>query len=195
MNLELRNVSKAFGELSVLKNFSFSFPKGITAIIAPSGSGKTTLLRIIAGLEKPDSGEVVFPREGKLSFMFQEDRLLPALTAAENIAVVAGGDKAIGAKWIKLVGLEGFENAYPHELSGGMKRRVALGRTLAFGGEIALLDEPFKGLDSESKEKIQSATLDELREKITIIITHDKAEAERLGAKIFEAEGPPLEIK
>jgi NitT/TauT family transport system ATP-binding protein len=202
MAITLRGVSKRFGDKIVLEGFSYDFPStGCVALMGPSGCGKTTLLRLLAGLETPETGEITLPRGAKLSYLFQEDRLVPALTAQGNVmTVLPHGDKAaelLAAQWLASVGLAGEENAYPQDLSGGMKRRVAMARALAFGGEILLLDEPFRGLDRETKTRMQELLLTghDARRRLTILVTHDEEEALAHADNILRLDGLPIRIK
>jgi NitT/TauT family transport system ATP-binding protein len=202
MAITLRGVSKRFGDKIVLADFSCDFPStGCVALMGPSGCGKTTLLRLLAGLETPDAGEITLPPNAKLAYLFQEDRLVPALTAKGNVmAVLHHSDKAtelLAERWLARVGLAGEEIAYPQDLSGGMKRRVAIARVLAFGGELLLLDEPFRGLDRETKSRMQELLLTgyDARRRLTILVTHDEEEALTHADSILRLDGLPLRIK
>ncbi len=175
--LTLDSVSKSFGDKIILKDFSYNFPKsGIVCITAPSGRGKTTLLRLIAGLEKADSGEIL--SISIISLLFQEDRLLPWLTAVENISCViqqkSTDKEKIAIELLSLVGLKGNENEKIENLSGGMKRRVAFARALALYPDILLLDEPFSGLDDKTKALLVQIIQDFSKEKLVLLVTHDK---------------------
>jgi len=166
--LELRKVCKSYGENQVIKNFSHVFAENKTTVITgPSGCGKTTLIRLIAGLEKPDSGEIITNKK-TFSMMFQENRLLPWLTAKQNIELVAEMDGILDK-----LELTDSADKYPAELSGGMNQRVALGRALAYKSDILILDEPFKALDEILLEKMINLILDEHGKRTIIIITHD----------------------
>jgi ABC-type nitrate/sulfonate/bicarbonate transport system ATPase subunit len=184
------NVEKVFlrlGEKAVLENFSLSFPlEGVTCLTGPSGCGKTTLLRVVAGLERPDEGTVtgILPQE--TAFLFQEDRLLPWRTALQNIADVLPRERREEAQaWLSWVELAGEENRSVAELSGGMKRRVALARTLALGGRLLILDEPFQGIDAKLRgrlmERIRSLHVPALA------VTHDRAELDALADRVHPA--------
>jgi NitT/TauT family transport system ATP-binding protein len=133
-----------------MEDFSFSFPlQGITGLTGPSGCGKTTLLRVIAGLERPSAGSVtgIVPKD--IAFLFQENRLFPWRTALQNIMDVLPRERREEARlWLSRMELEDEQGRFPAELSGGMRRRVALGRTLALGGKLLILDEPFSGIDA-----------------------------------------------
>ena len=131
----------------------------VTCITGPSGCGKTTFLRLLAGLEKPQSGTITGVPD-RVSFMFQEDRLLSWCTARENVEAVLFPDE-IGraADWLEQVELEPYQSSYPANLSGGQRRRVALARTLAYKGGILLLDEPFKGFDPDLTRRMAKLIL------------------------------------
>lgn len=183
MEIKIENLTKSFGDKKVFDNFCLTInPAPIVALMAPSGRGKTTLLRLIAGLEKPDSGEITVA--DRVSFMFQEDRLLPYSTARENIALVS--DRKTSDRLLKEVGLENDGDKYPNELSGGMSRRVALARTLAFKSDLILLDEPFKGLDEATKSDIVKLLLKESENRPIILVTHERSEALSLNSEIIE---------
>lgn len=174
--LKLKGVCKSFGDKVVLKDFSYEFKEsGLVIIKGPSGCGKTTLLRIIAGLIEMDSGEML--KNGVISLLFQEDRLLPWLSVIDNVACVSPKKSAEKKKQAKellsLVGLEGEENERIENLSGGMKRRVAFARALALCPDILLLDEPFTGLDDDTKQKLIEITLSFSKEHLVLMVTHD----------------------
>ena len=174
----VKNLSKTFGGHQVLSNFSAGIPLcGVTVIRGASGAGKTTLFRLLLGLEKPESGEILGMQGRKPAVVFQEDRLLPWATALENAAL--GSDEVRAKDALARLGLGENLCQLPRELSGGMNRRVAIARALAYGGDILFLDEPFTGLDEENK-RIAAAALVESRVTI-LVITHDDAEAELFG--------------
>ena len=146
--LTLEHVSKSYGGLPVLNDLSLTLSEGeILALIGPSGCGKSTLLNIISGLVRPDAGSVS-GADVKMSYMFQSARLLPWRTVRENIRIVRedAAEEEVAAI-IAAIGLQGFADYYPGQLSGGMARRCALARAFLFGGAIFLMDEPFSGLD------------------------------------------------
>mgnify|MGYP002797540721 FL=1 len=192
--LTVTGINKNFGKKEILRGFSYQFPdQGIICLFGPSGCGKTTLMRIFAGLESPDSGDVTHCE--KLSMVFQEDRLLPLFTAEENIRIPCGSlTKEDAERFLSAVGLSGEGDKYPHELSGGMKRRVAIARALAYGGDIMLLDEPFRGLDRTVKELVMQQVLAQSREKLVLLVTHDREEAFLLSDTILFLQGGPLHI-
>lgn len=179
--LRLDQVCKRFGEKVVLDRMSYTAPAtGLVWIYGPSGSGKTTLLRLIAGLDQPDSGSIYLPEGARLSMVFQEDRLLPTLDARGNILAVIGradaASRALADEYLARCGLAGEEHRFPAELSGGMRRRVAIARAMAYHGNILLLDEPFKGLDDALKQQVMDFVLAD-RSRLTLLVTHDRAEA------------------
>lgn len=186
--VELHEISVRFGDKTVLEQLSFHVPKGShIAIMGPSGVGKSTLLYVIAGLRKPDAGRCVVHAE-HCAMLFQKPRLLPWLTAAENVNCVLSDAKttmpqAVG--WLKRLGMETDAGKYPGELSGGMQQRVALARALAFGGDLILLDEPFQGLDDETKAGAIALCRKELADRTTILVTHDRAEARAMADRIY----------
>ena len=152
----IENLSVSFGEKVVLDKFCLDLPEGgVIALSGPSGCGKTTLLRVLAGLLKPDGGTVegIDPKNSVM--LFQENRLLPWRSAAEQITdVLPRHRKGEAEQWLKLVELDGEGGARISQLSGGMQRRLALARALALGGEWILLDEPFAGVDAERAQRI-----------------------------------------
>lgn len=184
--LKIRNLNKKYDENIVLENFSLDIKDvGITAVMGASGIGKTTLLNIIAGLVPADSAEITSDF-AKISYKFQEPRLFPWLTALENVRIADGKmPEQAAVMWLEAVGLEDDIGKYPYELSGGMCQRVALARTLAHGGDLLLLDEPFSAVDIETKEKLIDVVKEYGRSHAVIVVTHDVAEAEMLGAEII----------
>lgn len=200
MIIEVRNVSKAFKkpdkqDLLVLENVNFEMKEGeIVALLGKSGSGKSTLLRIIAGLSAPSSGEVLYRGElvraplSDVSMVFQSFALMPWLTVFQNVELGLEARKLPAAirkertlKAIDLIGLDGFENAYPKELSGGMRQRVGFARALVLSPDLLLMDEPFSALDVLTAENLRDDLL-ELWEKNDLMkgilfVTHNIEEA------------------
>ncbi|RPF47456.1 NitT/TauT family transport system ATP-binding protein [Hydrogenoanaerobacterium saccharovorans] len=186
MKLSLHNVSFAYGEKQILYNVNLSLAAGDKiALMGASGTGKTTLLRLMAGLNKPDSGTVEgIPPQG-VSMVFQENRLLPHLTVLDNLALVAPHKSTVELVTLLAdVGLGGEEKSYPKALSGGMKRRVAIARAIAFGSPLVLLDEPFSGLDEGTRRQTAAFLIRHTAESIVVAVTHDPQEAQLLGARI-----------
>ena len=188
-----RHISKNYGDVEALRDLSLEFPRGeLTSLLGPSGCGKTTLLKIIAGLLQPTSGEVEV--NGKKvtgpgpdrAFVFQDFALLPWATVLRNVAFglemrgVAKSERdARAEKYIKEVGLTGFEHSYPHELSGGMRQRVGLARALSVDAEVLLMDEPFSAVDEQTRRKFQEdlLALVQNENKTFIFVTHSIEEA------------------
>ena len=177
--MELKHVCKSYAGKEVLRDVSLIFPEGeITCLFGPSGRGKTTVLRLLAGLETADSGTVSGVGERRVSTVFQEDRLLPLCTAEQNISIAA--PYADAAMWLNRMGLGEDGGKYPSQLSGGMCRRVALARALAYDGEVFLMDEPFKGLDRQTKGAVLKTVRRSLEGKTVLFITHDEEERDQL---------------
>ena len=195
--MKITEVTLSFGGQTVMEKFSLALPKqGLVALMGPSGAGKTTLLRVMMGLESPQSGRAN-TENAKVALLFQEDRLLPWLTARQNVEAVLGpNEKQQATKALGSMGLE--EQAWdklPEELSGGMRRRVALARLICYGGDVWLMDEAFKGLDRESRDALIPFFKQQAETRLIVLVTHEKEDAVRLGAQIIELEGPPLKIK
>lgn len=215
--IEIRNVSKSFLQnyqdehLSILHNISLDIrDKEFVSLVGPSGCGKSTLLRILAGLLKPDEGDVfvggkkVERPESSRCMVFQDYVLFPWMTVWNNIALGLKVKKykkeEIWRKvsWaVELVSLNGFEKSYPHQLSGGMRQRVAIARALVMNPEILLMDEPFGALDSFTRMKLQDELVNLCRKKdfTTIFVTHDCDEAVYLSDKVVVFSGSPAEVK
>ena len=190
MNVRLENVSKAFGDKAVLSDFSAEFPEGkITCVMGPSGAGKTTLLNVIAGLLRPDAGTVTGV-PGKISFVFQENRLCEDFGAIGNVRMVTGRSmsrKEIAAGLSELLPGEDLRKPV-RGFSGGMKRRVAISRAIIYRPDLLLLDEPFKGLDSELKKKAADYIRRAMEGKTVICVTHDEEDVALLGAGLITLE-------
>ncbi|MGV8146550.1 MAG: ABC transporter ATP-binding protein [Alkaliphilus sp.] len=194
MIVQLASVYKNFGNIRVLDNINLSVEeKEIVCILGPSGCGKSTLLNIIARLIIPDSGEVS-TKANRIGYVFQEDRLLPWKTVYENIKFVnqdASEDEILDL--IKGIGLEGFADCYPSELSGGMKQRCSIARAFSYHPELLLMDEPFKSLDYSLRIKmiVQLSELWEHKENSICFVTHEIDEALLLGNRIIVLSNRP----
>jgi NitT/TauT family transport system permease protein len=198
--IQVTGLTKSFGEKVVFAGFTEKFEAGkTTAIMAPSGYGKTTLFRIIAGLEKNDGGEITGISNVPISYLFQEDRLLPWLNVFDNIALFLKNkvptNEIQSQTTHMLEMLELFQNAHelPKELSGGMKHRVAIGRAFLCPALILLLDEPFRGLDADLKNRIIPKLCQEyMSGKTVILVTHNQEDAEKLSSNKIIKESLPL---
>jgi sulfate transport system ATP-binding protein len=220
MAITVRNVNKEFGDFRALDDVSLDVPPGsLTALLGPSGSGKSTLLRVIAGLEKADSGEVFIsgtdatglpPHRREVGFVFQHYAAFKHMTVAKNVAFGLEIRKrpkpevtARVAELLSLVQLDGFGDRYPSQLSGGQRQRMALARALAVEPEVLLLDEPFGALDARVRSELR-AWLRRLHDEMhvtTVFVTHDQEEAMEVSDTIvlmdhgrIVQEGTPQEL-
>jgi sulfate transport system ATP-binding protein len=218
--VELKNINKNFGDYKASDNVNFGVEKGkLIGLLGPSGSGKTTILRMIAGLETPDSGDIIIDgvrvndlaaSKRGIGFVFQNYALFRYMTVYDNIAFGLRVQKADKKKidervreLIKLIGLEGLEKRYPSQLSGGQRQRVAFARALAPNPQLLLLDEPFAAIDAKVRKELRS-WLREMIEKLgvtSIFVTHDQDEAIEVADEIIitnkgriEQTGTPIEI-
>lgn len=201
--ISFNEVSKTFinddgGSSKALENFTYEFTPGITAVLAPSGAGKTTMARLITGLEAADSGEVKITEPSRIGYLFQEDRLLPWLSVKDNMLLSMLSGNASGTDPMKAADdmaekleIKDALGMMPSELSGGMAHRAALGRTLLFGGNVLIFDEPFRGLDEELKDRIIREISTDLRPeegtRTVILITHDETLAESMADRVIRA--------
>ncbi len=190
--IHLRDICKQYGETWALQPLSmYIAAHSITCIVGRSGCGKTTLLRILAGLEEPTEGVVELLPEMKTGLMFQEARLLPWLNVEQNIALAARHDATLPMERVPellaLLGLTEAGKLYPHQLSGGMAQRVALGRTLFYNPDVLLMDEPFSALDYFTRAGLQQTIvkLQEREHKTIVFVTHDVEEAVLLGDRVI----------
>jgi len=207
MSIEIKNLVKRYGSLAVCNDLSLDIPAGeLVALLGPSGSGKTTLLRMIAGLERPDSGTVLFHgedatntavRERNVGFVFQHYALFGHMSIAENIAfglrvrpkATRPADKDIRdkvAQLLKLVQLDWLADRYPHQLSGGQRQRVALARALAVEPKVLLLDEPFGALDAKVRKELRRwlRRLHDEMHVTSVFVTHDQEEAMEVADRV-----------
>lgn len=213
--LEIKNLTQTFAQkdtrLPVLDDLNFVVDEGqFVALLGPSGCGKSTLFNIISGLTVPDTGEIylngkrIYGNTGDFAYMQQKDLLLPWRTVLKNVLI---GPEIHGESLstvrveaqarLAQLGLSGFENSYPMQLSGGMRQRVALVRTLLFRKEVLLLDEPFGALDAMTRTVMQSILLNIWAEgrQTMLLITHDVEEALLLADKIYVLTARPASLK
>lgn len=172
--MKLDHVSKSYQGRTVLRDFSLELPdRGFCCILGPSGAGKTTLLRLMAGLEQPDSGTVTV--SAPVSMVFQEDRLLAHDTVLENAALAADPQRA--KELLVRLGLAEWLFRRPAALSGGMRRRVAIARALAAPAGVYLMDEPLKGLDSQTRALTLEVIRQETKDALLVLVTHQEEDA------------------
>jgi sulfate transport system ATP-binding protein len=224
MSIEIRNLNKRFGATVVCDHLNLDIPSGeLVALLGPSGSGKTSLLRIIAGLERPDSGSVLFHgedatfadvRERHVGFVFQHYALFGHMSIFENVAFglrvrpksTRPDEATIHRKvmeLLKLVQLDWLADRYPHQLSGGQRQRIALARALAVEPKVLLLDEPFGALDAKVRKELRR-WLRRLHDEMhitSVFVTHDQDEAMEVADRVvvmnlgrIEQDGPPDEV-
>lgn len=185
--ISFNNVSKSYGSQTVLKDFSLNIPDGARlAIMGRSGAGKTTVLRLIMGLIKPDSGEVAAPKGLKIGAVFQEDRLIETLSSEANCRLVMKkpDSRIISALLSKLGITPDLAKKPVNELSGGERRRAAIARAILSDPDVIILDEPFKGIDSETLPAVISEIDRAAEGKTLILVTHSTDEAAALGCEI-----------
>ena len=186
--LELNNISVRFDGKSVLSGCGLSLGDGERlALMGPSGCGKTTLLRVALSLQPPDTGSVSGD-PGRTAVVFQEPRLLPWRTAAENVNVVLSDTPETmpeALSMLERVELSDAGEKYPAELSGGMQQRVSIARALAFRPDLLVLDEPFRGLDDELRGRMVSLLNTSLQSASLLLVTHSEEEAEALGCRVL----------
>ncbi|QRM56124.1 ABC transporter ATP-binding protein [Sinorhizobium sp. BG8] len=198
--VEVREICKNYGDLEALRGINLEFERGkLTTLLGPSGCGKTTLLKIIAGLVPASLGEIringraVTGPGPERAFVFQDFALMPWATVLRNVAFgleLKGVDfterNRVARRYIEQVGLAGFEDKYPHELSGGMRQRVGIARAFAVNADVLLLDEPFSAVDEQNRRKFQEDLLRlvELEKKTFIFVTHSIEEAVYVSDRI-----------
>lgn len=211
--IALHGIGKRFDSLEVLRDISFDVRQGeVVALLGTSGCGKSTLLNIVSGLLAPDQGELSlfgersseFAAWQRVAYMFQEDRLLPWRSVQANVAFSLEGS-AIGkaertrrvAEALRLVGLDAFASAWPHQLSGGMRSRVALARSLVVNPQLLLMDEPFSKLDPQTRSQMHEELLrlQRLTGMTVLFVTHDVEEAIVLADRVVVLEPRPGRVR
>ncbi|HLP11363.1 MAG TPA: ABC transporter ATP-binding protein [Flavobacteriales bacterium] len=199
--LTLTNVSHSYGDVHVLNNLDLTVKQGeLVVLVGPSGCGKTTLLNVLSGFIKPVSGTV--KHHGVIRTVYQQDGLFPWLTVAENIGMGLREVKNETQRkkeldeLFELIHLKGFENHYPHELSGGMKQRVEIARALAGHSDILLMDEPFSALDYQTRLRMRTELIRLLKERnrTVVFVTHDIEEAAQLADRVLVLSNRPAHI-
>ena len=203
MSMRITGVSKRFGPQEIFRDFSLECREGdVTCILGPSGCGKTTLLRMIAGLLRPDGGDVLARSTAPIGYVFQEPRLLPWKTALDNVVYVMDRRSPVDMRrcrahrLLDMVELGGAADLYPHELSGGMARRVALARALAASARLIVMDEPFASLDIDRKRRLVSVVKEFLTERPRTVVcaTHDLEVASTLADRVLVFSQSPVRI-
>jgi NitT/TauT family transport system ATP-binding protein len=200
--LKLENVSHSYGSVDVLHDLNLDVHPGeVVVLVGPSGCGKTTILNLLSGFIKPVSGRVT--RQGIIRTVYQQDGLFPWLTVSENISIGLRSMKDPEVRnqemldLIQLIHLEGFENHYPHQLSGGMRQRVELARVLAGDSDILLMDEPFSALDYQTRIRMRRELVRvlEKRHRTVVFVTHDIEEAAQLADRVLVLSNRPATIR
>lgn len=193
--IEIKNLTKGYNGKIIFENLSFNIKKGeCTAFSGQSGLGKTTLLRCIAGLENADSGSIEGMGNMKKSFIFQENRLLPHLTVLQNILCVTD-DKDRALHYLEKTFLIDDKAKKCSQLSGGMKRRLAIAKALTYGGDFYYLDEPLRELDDNTNEKIMLLLKEEIKGKTSILISHDINQIRFLADRHIFFHASPMQIE
>jgi len=191
MKIDIKNLYKSYDNTPVLENVSLTLTEERpVCFMGSSGRGKTTLFSIIMGLIKADSGEITGTENKRFSAVFQEDRLCEELSALMNLAIVSDNpDKQHLTQLLLSMGLEEDEIRRPvTELSGGQRRRVAILRAIVSRSDIVMMDEPFKGLDDATRTQVITRIKENLGDRMLLVITHDEADAQLLGADIVYIE-------
>lgn len=197
MTVKFNQVSKRFGNVEAIRKLSLDLPDhGTLAIMGPSGCGKTTLLHLLAGLTAPGSG-VIRCDAKRIAYVFQEPRLLPWRTVEDNIRLARADDRHAPTRsvraWLSAMGIENCGDRYPEELSGGMRQRVAIARALYCDSDLLLLDEPFRGLDEETRDSVMTLVrqVRSAPDQLTLLVTHDRREAIAIADAILTFSSAP----
>ena len=199
-SIKFHKINKSFGDIKILDNIEFEIEdKKIICLVGPSGCGKSTILNLLSGRFPADSGEIKNSAGKKISFVFQKPRLIPWLTLEKNLEFVLGNrsnKREVISQWIINVELEGYEKAYPSQLSGGMEQRASLARAFIIPSDLLLMDEPFKGLDEPLKLRMLDLVykLWKKNPNTIVFVTHDIREALLLGDKIIVFKEKPTQV-
>lgn len=191
MGIRFEHVFFSYPPHPILEDVTFSLPEsGCICFFGPSGCGKTTLLRLLCGLEQPQAGQIAGRDNLTVAAVFQEDRLLPWRTVADNVRLAPGITSQDAMRQLEAVGLEDAA-AYPSELSGGMKRRAAIARALAADADLLILDEPFTGLDTARAAAVAEHIRRQYAGRLVVMVSHSPEEAACMGAQIWELPASP----
>ena len=183
MPITIKNLSKSFDGKPVLTGFSCELPEtGVVALMGRSGIGKSTLINLLLGLQRPDSGEISLPAGTRFSAVFQEDRLLAHLSARDNLLLTTNRTISEIDAALSALSLNPEEPSPVKTYSGGMQRRVALARGVLFPADVLLMDEPFRGLDAETRKQAIDFVRSEWSNRLIVLVTHDPEEARMMGA-------------
>lgn len=185
--ITLRQIDKAYNGKPVLTDLTLTLEPGITCLMGPSGRGKTTLLRVLLGLEPPDAGAVE-GRPPRMAVLFQEDRLMESLTVGLNLKLALGRDydPAKAEACLSALGMPDSQRLTVSTLSGGMKRRAALARALLYPAPLLVLDEPFQGLDEDTRRRAITAVRQSAQDRIALVVTHDPEDVALLGGRLVK---------
>lgn len=199
MDIKIENLTKAYGNEVIYRDFSIKFPENkITGIMGPSGSGKTTLLNLLAGVTAPDTGMIEGVEDGQVSYIFQEDRLLPWRTVKQNLCFVLDKEQeSTVAPILEMVGLAEYADYYPKALSGGMRQRVSIARAFCYPSSLLLMDEPFSSLDYELKDRLAEdfKHLWQQDPKTVIYVSHNRDELTKICDAIYLLKEKPVKIE
>ncbi len=189
--LKFEHLTVRYDRQTVIEDVSFSFPEGcVIAMTGASGIGKTTLLNVIAGFKQPHRGRMRSTYQAP-AYIFQEPRLFPWMTALENVTMVCNDSQRAKKLLEALFPDSDVSEKYPEELSGGMKQRVSIARALAYDSDLLLMDEPFKGLDADTRKKVSRFLFEAVRGKTVLMVTHDQEDLQYCDYSL-QLQGSPV---